>query len=108
MPDRIRKANSVKSKVWAFVEHVFAQQKVDMALYIPTIGIERAETKIMLVNLAYNMQRLFFHERGVATGSVRRISRMGYQNRRIWTKYQPDRRASLHAGAKHGSKASNY
>lgn len=68
MPDRTRKANSVKSKVRAFVEHVFAQQKAHMGLYIRTIGINRAETKIMLVNLAYNMQRLIFHERRVATG----------------------------------------
>ncbi len=68
MPDRTRKANSVKSKVRAFVEHVFAQQKAHMGLYIRTIGIKRAETKIMLVNLAYNMQRLIFHERRVATG----------------------------------------
>jgi IS5 family transposase len=68
MPDRTRKANGVKSKVRAFVEHVFAQQKAHMGLYIRTIGINRAETKIMLVNLAYNMQRLIFHERRVATG----------------------------------------
>jgi len=68
MPDRTRKANSVKSKVRAFVEHVFAQQKAHMGLYIRTIGIKRAETKIMLVNLAYNMQRLIFHERRVAKG----------------------------------------
>ena len=68
MPDRTRKANSVKSKVRAFVEHVFAQQKAHMGLYIRTIGINRAETKIMLVNLAYNMQRLIFHERRVAKG----------------------------------------
>tara|TARA_R110000772_G_scaffold88129_1_gene183358 strand:+ start:1406 stop:2470 length:1065 start_codon:yes stop_codon:yes gene_type:complete len=62
------KANSVKSKVRAFVEHVFAQQKAHMGLYIRTIGIKRAETKIMLVNLAYNMQRLIFHERRASTG----------------------------------------
>tara|TARA_R110000787_G_C13434478_1_gene445824 strand:- start:3327 stop:4223 length:897 start_codon:yes stop_codon:yes gene_type:complete len=68
MPDRTRKANSVKSKVRAFVEHVFAQQKAHMGLYIRTIGIKRAETKIMLVNLAYNMQRLIFYERRAATG----------------------------------------
>ena len=68
MPDRTRKANSVKSKVRAFVEHVFVQQKAHMGLYIRTISIKRNETKIMLVNLAYNMQRLIFHERRAATG----------------------------------------
>ena len=108
MPDRTRKANSVKSKVRAFVEHVFALQKAHMGLYIRTIGIKRAETKIMLVNLAYSMQRLIFHKRRVATGQVRPKSRMGTQNSRIWIKYQPDRRASHHAGAKHGSKASYH
>jgi IS5 family transposase len=68
MPERTRKANSVKSKVRAFVEHVFAQQKSHMGLFIRTIGINRAEAKITLVNLAYNMQRLIFHERRAATG----------------------------------------
>jgi transposase, IS5 family len=68
MPDRIRKANSVKSKVRVFVEHVFAQEKAHMGLFIRTIGLKRAEAKIMLVNLAYNMKRLIFHERRAATG----------------------------------------
>ena len=68
MPDQTRKANSVKSKVRVFVEHVFAQEKAHMGLFIRTIGIKRAEAKIMLVNLAYNMRRLIFHERRAATG----------------------------------------
>jgi hypothetical protein len=50
------------------VKHVFAQQKAHMGLFIPTIGLKRAETKIMLVNLAYNMQCLIFHERWLAIG----------------------------------------
>lgn len=33
-------------------------------LYIHTIGITRAETKITLGRLVYNMHRLIFHERG--------------------------------------------
>ncbi|QNG49324.1 hypothetical protein [Sphingobium yanoikuyae] len=32
-----------------------------------TIGIKRAEAKITLANLAYNMHRLIFHERRAAT-----------------------------------------
>jgi|TARA_R110002049_G_scaffold84716_6_gene215601 IS5 family transposase len=68
MPERTRKANSVKSKVRVFVEHVFAQQRLHMGLFIRIIGIKRAETKITLVNLAYNMQRLIYHERRAATG----------------------------------------
>ena len=68
MSARTRKANSVKSKVRVFVEHVFAQQKSHMGLFIRTIGIKRAEAKITLANLAYNMKRLIFHERRAAAG----------------------------------------
>jgi IS5 family transposase len=66
--DALRAANRTRSKIRARVEHVFAQQKAHMALFIRTIGIKRAETKIMLANIAYNMQRLMFHERRMATG----------------------------------------
>jgi len=53
MAERTRKANSIKSKVRARVEHVFAQQKADMVLFIRTIGLKRAESKIILANLAF-------------------------------------------------------
>lgn len=66
--EALRAANRVKSKIRARVEHVFAQEKAHMGLYIRTIGIKRAEAKITLVNLAYNMKRLIFHERLTATG----------------------------------------
>lgn len=68
MPERTAKANAAKSKVRARVEHVFAQQKDKMGLFIRTIGLKRAQTKITLANLAYNMNRLIFHERQAATG----------------------------------------
>jgi len=68
MPDRVRRGNATKSKVRARVEHVFAQQKAQMGLFIRTIGIKRAEAKITLANLAYNMNRLIFHERRMAMG----------------------------------------
>ena len=68
MPERTAKANAAKSKVRARVEHVFAQQKAKMGLFIRTIGIKRAEAKITLANLAYNMNRLIFHERRAAMG----------------------------------------
>ena len=68
MPDHVRRGNSTKSKVRARVEHVFAQQKAKMGLFIRTIGIKRAEAKITLANLAYNMNRLIFHERREAMG----------------------------------------
>lgn len=66
--ERTARANSVKSKVRCRVEHVFAHQKDGMGLFIRTIGIKRAEAKITLTNLAYNMRRLIFHERRSVTG----------------------------------------
>lgn len=68
MPDHIRRGNATKSKVRSAVEHVFAQQKDRMGLFIRTVDIERAKAKIDLVNIAYNMRRLIFHERRSATG----------------------------------------
>jgi IS5 family transposase len=66
--EALRAANRTKSKIRAPVEHVFAQEKAHMALFIRTIGIKRAEARITLVNLAYNMKRLIFHERLAAAG----------------------------------------
>jgi hypothetical protein len=39
-----------------------------MGLVIRTIGIARATAKVTLANLAYNMDRLVFHERRAAMG----------------------------------------
>ncbi len=50
-----RRANSAKSKVRSCVEHVFAAQKDRMDLFIRTIGIARATTKIGIANLVYNI-----------------------------------------------------
>ena len=36
-------------------------------LFMRTIGIKRAEAKLTLANLAYNFDRLIFHERRAAT-----------------------------------------
>ena len=68
MPARTARANAAKSTVRARVEHVFARQKDQMALFIRTVGIARAEAKITLANLAYNIDRLIFHERRTAMG----------------------------------------
>ena len=68
MPARTARANAAKSTVRARIEHVFARQKDQMALFIRTIGIARAETKITLANLVYNIDRLVFHERRTAMG----------------------------------------
>jgi IS5 family transposase len=46
--DALRAANRTKSKIRARVEHVFAKQKAHIVLVICTIGIKRAEIKIIL------------------------------------------------------------
>jgi transposase, IS5 family len=63
MPDRTRRANNAKAKIRSRVEHVFAAQKDRMDLFIRTIGIARATTKIGLANLVYNIKRLLFLRR---------------------------------------------
>lgn len=62
MPVRTQRANGKKSKIRATVEHVFAVQKDKMHLFIRTIGIKRANVKIGLANIVYNMKRLIFWE----------------------------------------------
>ena len=61
-----RRANNLKSKVRSHVEHVFAEEKSRMGLFIRTIGIARATTKIGLANLVYNIKRLICLERRAA------------------------------------------
>ena len=58
MPKRMARANAAKSKVRSAVEHVFADQKQRMGLFVRTVGLARARLKIGMVNLAYNMRRL--------------------------------------------------
>jgi transposase, IS5 family len=57
-----KKANAACSKVRSKVEHVFAEQKSRMGLFIRTIGIKRAKVKIGMANLAFNMRRFVFLE----------------------------------------------
>jgi IS5 family transposase len=59
-PEQWRHANRERSPVRAKVEHVFAVQKNKMALFVRTIGLPRATTKIGLANLAYNIKRLIY------------------------------------------------
>src|SRR5690606_13849242 len=61
MSEATSRANGRRSKVRAFVEHVFAHQKSRMGLFIRTIGIARARTKIGMANLAYNLTRFVWH-----------------------------------------------
>ena len=63
MPERTRDANARKSAVRARVEHIFAEQKDRMDLFIRTVGLARAETKIGLANLVYNIKRLIWLKR---------------------------------------------
>jgi IS5 family transposase len=66
MAETTRRANNAKSKIRARVEHVFAEQKDRMDLFIRTIGIGRATMKIGLANLVYNIKRLLFLRRTAA------------------------------------------
>lgn len=63
MAETTRRANALKSKVRSRVEHVFAAQKDRMDLFVRTIGIARATTKIGMANLVYNIKRLMFLRR---------------------------------------------
>lgn len=68
MPQHVARANAAKSSIRAAVEHVFAHQKNRFGLFIRTIGLRRADAKLTLANLAYNFDRLIFHERRAAMG----------------------------------------
>ena len=68
MPQHVARANAGKSSIRARIEHVFAHQKNKFGLFIRTIGIARAEAKLTLANIAYNFDRLIFHERARAMG----------------------------------------
>lgn len=68
MPSATARANAAKSAIRAAVEHVFAHQKNRFGLFIRTIGLARAEAKLILANIAYNFDRLIFHERRRTTG----------------------------------------
>ncbi len=57
------RANAKKSSIRACIKHVFAHQKMRFGLFIRTIGLSRAEAKLTLANIAYNFDRLVFHER---------------------------------------------
>jgi IS5 family transposase len=52
-----RKANRARSKVRSAVETVFAAEKHIFGLFVRSIGIARATTRIGLANLVYNVRR---------------------------------------------------
>jgi hypothetical protein len=51
-----RQANAARSRVRSAVEHIFADQKHRTDLFVRTIGLARARTKIGMANLAYNLR----------------------------------------------------
>lgn len=63
MTEATSRANGRRSKVRAFVEHVFARQKAQMKLTVRTIGIQRARVKIGVANIVYNLSRYVWHHR---------------------------------------------
>jgi IS5 family transposase len=63
MPARTARANARKSEVRAPIEHVFAEQKARLGLFVRTIGLARATTKIGLANPVTNMRRLVWLDR---------------------------------------------
>jgi len=67
MSERTARANGRRSKIRSLVEHVFAQQKSRMNLFVRTIGIARARTKIGMANLAYNFTCFVWHQGGTAS-----------------------------------------
>jgi transposase, IS5 family len=62
MSEATSRANGRRSRIRACVEHVFAQQKSRMGLFVRTIGIARARTRIGMANLAYNLTRFVWHQ----------------------------------------------
>src|SRR5690606_12890367 len=63
MPIATARANPATSAIPARVGHGCAHQKNRFGPFNRTIGIARAEAKLTLANLAYNFDRLVFHEK---------------------------------------------
>jgi IS5 family transposase len=68
MPEPKQRANAARSRPRSAIEHVFADQKHRMGMFIRTIGIARARTKIGVANIAHNLRRYMFWEAKVAAG----------------------------------------
>lgn len=66
MPEPRRRANAARSRERSSVEHVFADQKHRMALFVRSIGLARARTRIGLANIACNLRRYLFWETNAA------------------------------------------
>ena len=69
MAPHTRRGNAGRSKIRAAVEHVFAQQKGSMGLFIRTIGLAGARLKIGMANIAYNLSRSAGARAGASAGA---------------------------------------
>jgi hypothetical protein len=63
---RALRANAKKAAVRPRVEHVFAEQKDRMDLFVRTIGLARAELKIGMANLVHTIRRTLWLDRRAA------------------------------------------
>lgn len=69
LSDEQKASNTIKSKTRVRVEHVFGHMVTSMGgVVIDTIGLARAEVKVIFKNIAYNMQRFVFLESKHLTG----------------------------------------
>jgi len=62
MPEPRQRANAARSRPRSAIEHVFADQKRRMGLFVRSIGIARARTRIGLANIAHNLRRYVYWE----------------------------------------------
>ena len=77
-------------------------QMMQFGLFLRTIGLARAKAKLTLANLAYNFDRLIFHERGTAMRWIcakyrksARISNIRAQKRGSISRRWPDHQEQL-------------
>ncbi|MDE2167586.1 MAG: transposase [Alphaproteobacteria bacterium] len=97
--------NSIRARIRAKVEHVFAAQKCRIGLVIRTIGMSRARAKIGLANLAYNFNRFVWlngrpasawwnsgSKTSVIASKPRSRNSRSRQNPRKTTPFSPSRR----------------
>jgi hypothetical protein len=68
MPEPKQRANAARSRPRSAIEHIFAEQKHRMGLFIRTIGIARARTKIGMADIAHNLRRYVYWEAKIAAG----------------------------------------
>ena len=62
LSSRANEANRKRSKVRARVEHIFGQQTAMGGKMVRTIGLSRANFKIGMMNLVYNIRRMSWLE----------------------------------------------